>query len=177
MKKILKHIFLMMIAFIIVSIVGVLIVGCDATSTAAKEQKQTEANQQRLLKVQPPVSLKWSLEREQINKRTTLWNDPNKVSYIYLVNFGKVLGFYVIRGKVSSVNSQITNPMQIRTGRQSLATLPSPAEDGSYGSNGDAIFFFTTDGIYVEWRGDYMLSDQKMNLSTPPTITYTKSIK
>jgi len=176
MKDVLKYVTIITIAFMAVSIIGML-VGCDATSTAAKEQKQTEANQSRLLEAQPPVSLKWSLEREQINKRTTLWNDPNKVSYIYLINYGKVLGFYIIKGKVSSVNSQITNPMQTRKSHQGITTLPSPAEDGSYGTNGDAIFFFTTDSIYVEWKGDYMLSDQKMNLSTPPTITYVKKIK
>jgi hypothetical protein len=42
--------------------------------------------------------------------------------------------------------------------------------DGSYGSNGDAIFFFTTDDIYVEWRGDYMLADQPLKMTTQPEL-------
>lgn len=41
-------------------------------STSIKEQELTEANQERLLSIQPPVQLDWSLEREQINKRTKL---------------------------------------------------------------------------------------------------------
>lgn len=142
--------------------------GCN--ETARKEQKLTEANQQRLLQAQPPVQLDWSLEREQINRRTKLWNEKNKVSYIYLLSYGKVMAFYTVKGKVSSVNSQITNPEQyVGT---SGATLPSPAEDGSYGTNGDAIFFFLTDGTYVEWAGEYMLCDKPLTLSTPPLITY-----
>jgi hypothetical protein len=154
-------------------VVAAFIVGCDESNkTAVEEQRKTEENQSRLLKVQPPPSLDWSLERENIIKRTKLWNEPNKVSYIYLVSFGKVMAFYPIKGKVSSVNSQITNPEQIayRRNRESLVTLPSPSEDGSYGTNGDAVFFFTTDGTYVEWAGDYMLCDKPLKLSTPPQM-------
>ena len=150
---------------------------CDDGNKTRKvydaEQRHTVANQQQLVNVQPPVSLNWSLEREQVNKRTLLWNDPNKVSYIYLINWGKVMAFYVIKGKVSSVNSQVTNTMQIvnhTSSSESGYVLPSPAEDGSYGTNGDGIFFFTTDGTYVEWKGDYMLSDKPLKMTTQPEL-------
>jgi len=144
----------------------------DATGgvSAKTEQALTEQNQQRLLDAQPPAKLDWSLERDNINRRTNLWNDENKVSYIYLIDYGKVMAFYVIKGKVSSVNSQITNPEQIVDRYEGDVVIPSPAEDGSYGTNGDAIYFFTTDGVYVEWAGDYMLADQPLQLSTPPEL-------
>lgn len=145
--------------------------------TAIKEQDLTEQNQSRLLKNQPPPKLDWSLERENITKRTNLWNDPNKVSYIYLVSYGKVMAFYSIKGKVSSVNSQITNPEQVIDSNSAYnlyngnaLTIPSPSEDGSYGTNGDAIFFFTTEGTYVEWAGSYMLADQPLKLTTQPEL-------
>lgn len=164
--------------FVLVGVSACLILtflGCsEKNSTAALEQQRTEVNQQRLLKQQPPVSLNWSLERQSINRRAKLWNDPAKVSYIYLVNYGKVMAFYPVKGKVSSVNSQITNPEQVvyrghGDGRVS-SVISSPAEDGSYGSNGDAVFFFTTNGTYVEWSGDYMLADKPLKLSTPPQL-------
>lgn len=158
-------------------------------SSGNVEQNHTEENQKRLIEQQPPVSLTWSLERENINKKTKLWNDPNKVSYIYLVNYGKVMAFYTIKGKVSSVNSQITNSEQLTwrcvnpdgtyssnaacndwNQRIVSGQIPSPAEDGSYGTNGDAIFFFTTEGAYVEWAGDYMLADQPLKLTTQPEL-------
>ena len=142
---------------------------CDE-STSSKEQELTEENQARLLKNQPPVKLDWSLERENINKRTELWNDSAKVSYIYLVSYGKVMAFYTVKGKVSSVNSQVTNPEQVKSYYANDPVLPSPAEDGSYGTNGDGIFFFTTEGVYVEWAGEYMLADQPLKLSTPPAL-------
>ena len=140
-------------------------IGCPTYSDA--EEKLVTKNQERLLKAQPPVSLKWSLERRQINKRTELWNSENKISYIYLIDKGVIITFYSIKGKVSSVNSQITNPM---TYHRNGTTLPSPAEDGSYGSNGDAIFFFTQSGVYVEWNGVYMLADQPLKLAQKPLL-------
>lgn len=154
--------------------------GCRGeVGTAEKEQAKTEANQAKLLKGQPPVSLDYSLERDNINKRTKRWNDEAKVSYIYLVSFGKVMAFMPIKGKVSSVNSQITNPSQItkvyRKSPQggwdsSWGVIASPAEDGSYGENGDAIFFFTTDGTYCEWNDRYFLCDKPLKLSSPPEM-------
>ena len=162
--------------FVVIIALCVALYGCDESkqSTSAIEQQRTEENQAVLLKAQPPEKLTWSLERENINKRTKLWNDPNKVSFIYLVNYGKVMAFYPVKGKVSSVNSQITNPSQFvsRAYHSSSVgcSLPSPAEDGSYGTNGDAVFFFTTDGTYVEWAGDYMLCDKPLKLATPPEL-------
>jgi len=150
--------------------------GCVETTaetggqSAKQEQALTEQNQQRLIEAQPPVKLDWSIERENLNRRTLLWNDANKVSYIYLVNYGKVMAFYTVKGKVSSVNSQITNPEQIVDRYEGDVTIPSPSEDGSYGTNGDAVFFFTTEGAYVEWRGDYMLADQPLRLTTQPEL-------
>lgn len=182
------------LSLFLVVLAGIGLSGCSDVSTNVKdkakevggtsnyEQDLTEENQARLLTNQPPVKIDWSLERENINKRTLLWNDPNKIAYIYLINYGKVMAFYTIKGKVSSVNSQITNPEQLtsrKVGRNmsdkvSLhdvdGVIASPAEDGSYGTNGDAIFFFDTNGVYYEWVGDYLLVDQPMKLSTPPEI-------
>ena len=101
------------------------------------------------LKKQPPVILDWSLERDNLNKRTKLWNDPNKLSYIYLFNRDNIVGFFPIKGKVSSVNSQITNTNY----EYNNSTVESPSMDGSYGTNGDAVFFFLVDGSYMEWNG------------------------
>ena len=97
---------------------------------------------------------------------------------MYLINYGKVIAFYTIKGKISSVNSQITNPEQLSITRKETngswqyidGVIASPAEDGSYGTNGDAVYFFTTEGAYVEYRGDYMLADQPLQLSTQPEL-------
>lgn len=146
--------------------------------TQAKEVKITEEQHTRLMKSTPPPTLEFSLERENLKERLVRFNDANKVSYIYLVSYGKIMAHYVIKGKVSSVNSKLTTGEQIvqdpyahyehRGGK----VVESPQLDGSYGMNGDAVFFFTTDNIYVEWNGEYMLCDQPLKLTEKPTLVY-----
>ena len=51
-----------------------------------------------------------------------------------------------------------------------VVVVKSPDLDGSYGSNGDAIFFFTTDDIYVEWSDTYLLSDQPLRMAQEPLL-------
>ena len=69
-------------------------------------------------------------------------------------------------GKVSSLNSFLTpdsefyeqeygsNGYSVGDGNNWL-----PDVDGSYGTNDSGIFFFTPDGKYLEWTGDYLYSD------------------
>lgn len=154
--------------------------GCTSKSyestTSGQEAKLTEENQNRLLTSAPPPKLDKSLERENLIRRLELLNDENKIFYIYLVSYGKVMAEYVAKGKVSSVNSKLTTQEQIVDDpwgyRDSSGgrVVESPDLDGSYGTNGDAIFFFTTDGAYVEWAGEYMVSDFPLQLTTPPML-------
>lgn len=143
-----------------------------------REQTRTEQNQNHLNQVQPAEKLDWSLERENLNQRLKRWNDPNKVSYLYtLSDTGVILGYYVIKGKVSSVNSKLTTTNQLIYNESSYydsvtGVVESPDMDGSYGSNGDAVFFFLTDGTYMEYNGKYQLSDNPVKLSQEPLMTY-----
>lgn len=135
--------------------------------TAKAEQILTEISQRNFVKNQPPIILEWSLERDNLNKRTKLWNDPNKQSWIYLFNRDNIVGFFAIKGKVSSVNSQITNTNY----EFANSTIESPSMDGSYGTNGDAVFFFTVDGAYMEWNGTYLLVDKPIRLNAEPMLS------
>lgn len=146
----------------------------SAGNATRQEMATTEIQQAIHLKSVPLPQLRTSQERKNLVARLTRFNTDSKVSYIYLVSFGKVMAFYAVKGKVSSVNSLLTTPDQVlwkgaSSGRAS-AVFASPDLDGSYGSNGDAVFFFTTDGTYVEWSGDYMLCDKPLKLSTPPAL-------
>lgn len=123
----------------------------------------TEVNQEHLLKVQPPPKIEWSLERENLIKRFKLQNDRTVMFYMYIFIEGTTdpIGYYQVN-KVSSVNSQLTNPEQIIRNSNyeagAYSVLPSPAEDGSYGTNGDAVFGFTPEDIYIETNLKYVVS-------------------
>lgn len=140
-------------------------VGCkmpeEANTTAKDEQARTEINQRGLLETQPPPRISWSLERDNLTKRFKLQNDRAVSFYMYVFIEGnsEPIGYYQIN-EVSSVDSQLTNPQQIvtvggSTTRYGWEVLPSPAEDGSYGTNGDAKFGFTPEGVYIETNLKY----------------------
>lgn len=143
--------------------------------TTRAEMEQTEVNHAKLVEAVPPPRLETSQERVNLKKRLERFNNENKISYIYLLSYGRVMAYYTVRGKVSSVNSLLTCPDQLMRSYKGgeMFKMPSPDLDGSYGSNGDAIFFFTTNDVYVEWCGDYMLSDEPLRLSEEPLLVRT----
>jgi len=134
------------------------------SNTSAKdEQAHTESNQRNLNAVQPPPTITWSLERDNLIKRFKLQNDRTVSFYLYVFveGVGQPIGYYQVN-KVSSVNSQLTNPQQLVSSTWSSHyeeyVLPSPAEDGSYGTNGDGVFGFTPEEIYIETNMKYICS-------------------
>lgn len=143
----------------------------DETRVALEVQKD-------LINAVPIPQLQNSLERENVKRRAEIFNTPSKISYIYLVNYGKVMAFYTVKGKVSSLQSyMVPTEKLIRgsgkpcNGAESVCyEVSAPDIDGTYGENVDGIFFFTTEGAYVEWRGDYMMSDQPLRLTTQPEL-------
>lgn len=147
----------------------------------ALEVRTTEDNQIGLVKAQPPVKMDRSLERENLIRRLEYLNDANNVHHVYLISHdGKVVDYSVAQGKVSSVNSKLTNDKQVvripdceshNEGNDCWKVVESPQMDGSYGTNGNAIFWFTTDGHYMEWNGLYVVSEEPKGITTGVTLT------
>jgi len=143
--------------------------GAPENTTAKDEQSRTERNQRNLFEKQPPPSISWSLERDNLIKRFKLQNDRTILFYMYLFIEGqsKPIGYYQVN-KVSSVDSQLTNPAQLVRGMGDSSAsmdfvLPSPAEDGSYGTNGQGVFGFTPEDVYIEHNLKYIVSTIPLN--------------
>lgn len=143
------------------------------------EMRDAHEIQNRIVKSVPIPQLETSLERVNVAKRAEIFNQESKISYIYLVNYGKVMAFFTVKGKVSSLRSYMVPIEKVIIGSGEPCTytnserchVVSAADiDGTYGENVEGIFFFTTDGAYVEWKGDYMMSDQPLRLATPPEL-------
>lgn len=152
----------------------------SATDQKQIEQESVTAQLVRLTKAVPTPRLETSLERINISKRLQLFSDESKISYIYLVSFGKVMAFYTVKGKITSGAKRLTSPQQLvestwcGSGNCSLVT-DAPELDGTYGHSADYIYFWTTDGTYVQWNGEYMLADQPLQLTTTPELV--RSVK
>lgn len=137
--------------------------GCDGRpeNTSAKdEQAHTELNQQNLNHIQPAPNITYSLERENLIKKFKLMNDRAIMFYMYIFIEGvaQPIGYYQVN-KVSSVDSQLTNPSQVvYSAEKGGAVLPSPAEDGSYGTNGEGVFGFTPEDIFIQTNMKYIVA-------------------
>lgn len=150
-------------------------------NTAKQEQARVEKNQANLNDKQPSPNVSWSMERDNLIKRFKLMNDRSVIFYMYIFNYGvsQPIGYYQVN-KVSSVNSQLTNPEQIVLTEtydtpgefygRTAHVLPSPAEDGSYGTNGDGVFGFTPDDIYIEHNMQYIVSTVPLQFKNVPNI-------
>jgi hypothetical protein len=155
-----------------------LLVACGPPAVPTSVQQDaatTEANQIALKAAMPPPRLTTSLERKNLVRRLERINTENLVSYIYLVSqTGKVMAFYTVDGKITSLNAYLTPDyiQKISSGGGHVLETQLPDYDGAYGKNPDGVFFFTTEGVYVEWFGEYLWSDQPLKLTQQPELIY-----
>jgi hypothetical protein len=159
--------------------------GCVDDSNIRQDTERTINAANNLQSNQPtPTDINYSLERYNLIKRA-YWVNGNRekanslpceiekpLGYIVLFDKGVVFGKFIVDGKVSSLNSYLTPDSEYyemdMTGRASVSDNTWLADvDGSYGNNDNGIFFFTTDGKYVEWSGDYLYSDMPFEVDEP----------
>lgn len=151
--------------------------GCEPTqSISEKEQQNQTRNQNKLYVTQPPPQISVSAERKNLIERLKRLNTENMSGCVDLVSNGTIVARYVVRGKVTSLNSYLTGKEKIvddpygsiEAGGQ---LLESPDYDGAYGQNADGVFFFTADtNSYVEWKGDYLYTDQCLASAVKPLL-------
>ena len=116
------------------------------------------------------AQVQFPLACKSIVKRYQYLGDPNKYGYFY----GFVQGVaspvieYVVQGSVFPVSDLISNPnyQQSCTGKGSGAcavVLDKQQPDGTFGTNGYAMFGWTADGNYFEWDGPYAYAQQPLS--------------
>lgn len=157
---------------------------CESETT--NEVKESNQITKTIAENVPVPQLTTSSERKNVAKRAEIFNNEAKISYIYLVSYGKVMAFFTVEGKVSSLRSYMTPVDKLVYGNGNDCTegdqwgqsddsadcyvVEAADIDGTYGENVEGIFFFTTEGAYVEWKGEYMMSDQPLQLKTQPEL-------
>ena len=168
-----------------ICLVLAILAGCEYDPTAYATEQDKESTIQtgnKLSANQPtPTDIDYSLERYNLIKRAYWVNGQREkanalpcavnkpLGYIVLfTESGSTIGSFVVDGKVSSLNSFLTPDSEyyekIKTGEEDGSWYTTnnkwlPDVDGSYGENDNGIFFFTTDGKYIEWTGTYLYSD------------------
>jgi hypothetical protein len=159
-------------ALTLAALAAVSVAACDDGKPTAQTQGQAQTEQafkqQSSAVPYPADQLKDSLERRNIRERLLRTNKPNAIGYVYVMSFGKIIGYYTIKGKVSSTQSQMTtDQLDIDEGNYSHSVVNAPGDDGSYGANEPGVFFFTTEGAMVETNLDYIVADQPLPVDVP----------
>ena len=164
----------------IVSLALLLLTGCEY-SESDKDISTTIDIGDKLSDSQPtPSDINYSLERYNLIKRAYWVNGEREkalsliskvqlpLGYIVLFSANSVVAQFTVEGKVSSLNSFLTpDILDIYKGNGGTVSKELPDVDGSYGENDNGIFFFTVDGKYVEWTGDYIYSDIPLFIDNP----------
>lgn len=164
---------------IAVAVATLTLAGCDQGPPPSSAQKDgqaltEQAYQQQAKAVPYPASeLTDSLERRNLKNRLLRTNKPNAIGYVYILGMnGDFVGYYVIKGKVSSTQSQMTTTDLVQgcgsnSNYSCAVTVQAPGDDGSYGANEPGIFFFLSDGTMVTTSMDYIVSDQPLPVNAP----------
>ena len=157
---------------VVIALALLVLTGCSDTPTVSG----TKAD------VQAQMAVANSLERYNLIRRAYWVNGQREkanalmcavekpLGYIVLFAGNTVVGNFVVDGKVTSLNSFLSPDSEyyeylggdFRAYNKWLADV-----DGSYGENDDGIFFFTPDGKYIEWTGEYLYSDIPFIVDSP----------
>ena len=131
---------------------------------------ETAFAQQQTAVPYPASQMRSSLERSNLKARLLTLNSASKIGYVYLINFGKIIGYYSIKGKVSNTDSQLTTSTTVeRHGDAQGGNMAydAPGDDGTYGPNESGNFFFTTEGVLVESDLQYLYADAPLPIDVP----------
>lgn len=168
--------------FIVSVCCGLFAGGTSEFSTREQREQNTArtedvrvSNEARALAQVPIPETKYFTERQTIARWYERWDKPSVVTYVYLISYGNILGYYVCNGKPASIQSYLvpeSSPMDATPQSSSYNIVMGETLDidGTYGTLNSGIRFFTSDGIAVEWGGEgatYLYSDAPLPLDVP----------
>lgn len=150
-----------MFTAVAVAVLLMFVVGCiepKMDSQQVVEAKKKIDNVNSLLEKQPATPLDFSMDRYLLDQRNVRFNDPNKMSYLYMfVPMGPTLQVTIV-GKVASTSKRLSTPVQtykIDRGQYTGTDLgPAPDDMAVYShSSGNAKVCLTTVGSLLEFGG------------------------
>lgn len=142
--------------------------GCSMPSARDVAEFAQQQSAQKAVQAVPIPSISYFQEKRTIAKWAERWDKPSVVTYVYLVSYGNIIGYYVSDGKPASTRSYLMPEESKVSGYE--VVLSNPDIDGTYGENNPGIRFFTAEGTAVEWGGSgasYLFSDAPLPINVP----------
>jgi hypothetical protein len=152
-------------AIVALSLTAALALGATACDTDDEKDRKERQSQKATGVTLGQKNLKEKLKREE---------NPNAIGYVYLLSFGKPMGYYIAKGKISSSGSQLTPQDEIVDTDSDDVVVDGPLDDGTYGDRDPGIFFFLADGTMVTTSLDYVYTDRPIQAVNVPLLGGTK---
>jgi hypothetical protein len=162
-------------ALAVAGLAGCTSTGPDKNSAQGKKIALTEevTKAQEAAVPYPAAELKNPLDRRNLADRLRRNNNPNAISYLYVLsNTGNPIGYFVLKGKLTSTESALLPTDSIIDACSSADYCPTVVQgvgdDGTYGQNENAVFGFTAQGVMVTIRSEnWFQADAPIALNVP----------
>ena len=158
---------------LIITMAAMLLLGCEESDQRRNRKETSEAiteSESQALRAVPIPEVSYFNERRTIAEWAERWDRPSVVTYVYLISYGNILGYYVCNGKPASIQSYLV-PETTTTSTNGVVYDKEVMDiDGTYGTLNYGIRFFTAEGTAVEWGGmgaTYLYSDAPLPVNVP----------
>ena len=116
-------------------------------------------------------------EIDNIQARLELTSDPGLTGFVLLMNeAGQPIMYTSVKGKITSGSKRLTKTYSVLNRhdcgdwRCDKVVNAAPSDEGTWGSSNPYIYFWTTNGQYIQWNGKYLYSDQPFRLDVQPLV-------
>jgi hypothetical protein len=148
-------------ALIMVAVAAIALASCtDEGSSQKSEAESRQASYDALVAAQPAERMSYSPTRDTINFWITTWDEPDKLSFVYLQNAnGDLIGYYVLKGLPVNMCAALTPTYEfVETPKDGSSVknnqVPAPSVDGVYYSGGQCDTYYGRDATtdtYLEY--------------------------
>lgn len=148
-------------------VTSVMLTGCLEQPTVNKTEQAKKAAE-----AANSIKFNENAEIDNIKRRLELTSNPGQLGFIILLNeMGQPVLYTSVKGKVTSGSKRLTAPDRASSswgGGNNTVVRASSSDEGTWGSSGEYIFFWTVNDEYIQWNGKYMYSDKPFRLKTEP---------
>lgn len=150
--------------------IALFLFACDA---APQTKKATQADKAK--EAANSITFVSNAEIDNIKKRLELTSNPGLLGFVLLMNeMGQPVAYYGVTGKITSGGKRLTpNQKKVRCDkgeRTGDCIVNAESDEGTHGSSAPYVFFWTTDGQYVQWNGKYLYSDKPFRITVDPIV-------
>lgn len=152
--------------------------GCQQ-GTSSPPTKVTQS--QKAAKAAESITFTENAEIDNIKKRLELTSNPGLTGFVLLMNeAGQPIMYTGVTGKITSGSKRLTRGQTLVRGDRGPNygdfVMHSPSDEGTWGSSSPYIYFWTTQGQYIQWNGKYLYSDKPFRINIEPLVIATGAL-